>query len=223
MVLVTKNKRPSSIHHKRRTGQHHKQTSDYHRPYWPYLPIGIIIGLGVLVNSFWGVVQQAVLGYATNTTISGLLEETNAQRSSGSIGALALNDKLSSAAQAKAEDMAARNYWSHNTPEGNPPWVFFSNAGYDYKAAGENLAYGFDSSNATVVAWMNSEGHRANILNNSFTEVGFGIVNVTDYQDSGEQTIVVAMYGAPQVASAPVAQSAQNQTPVAAETQQPTE
>lgn len=213
MVLVTKTKRPSSIHHKRRHGQHHKQSTDYHKPYWPYLPIGLIIGLGLLVNTFWGVVQQAVLGYATNTTISGLLDETNVQRSSEGLTGLALNTKLNSAAQAKAEDMAARNYWSHNTPEGNPPWVFFSNVGYDYKAAGENLAYGFESSNSTVIAWMNSPGHRANIMNSNFSEVGFGIVDVPNYQDAGEQTIVVAMYGAPQVASAPVTQTPQAQAP----------
>ncbi len=202
MVLVSKTKRSHSIHHKRRHGHHHKQSPDYHKPYWPYLPLGIIIGLGVLVNSFWGVVQQAVLGYATNTTISGLVEETNSQRATASLNGLSINEKLNKAAQAKAEDMAARNYWSHNTPEGNPPWTFFSSAGYEYKAAGENLAYGFDSSNATVVAWMNSPGHRANIMNTTYTEVGFGIANVENYQETGPQTVVVAMYGTPQVASA---------------------
>ncbi len=213
MVLVSKIKRPSSIHHKRRHGTHHKRSSDYSKPYWPYLPLGIIIGLGVFANSFWGVVQQAVLGYATNTSISGLVEETNVQRTGSGLSALAINSKLNQAAQAKAEDMAARNYWSHNTPEGNPPWVFFSGAGYEYKAAGENLAYGFDTSNTTIVAWMNSPGHRANIMNTSYTEVGFGIANVENYQDTGPQTVVVAMYGSPQVASATAA------TPAAAKPQ----
>jgi len=204
MVLVSKPKHSTSIHQKRRQGQHHKRSSDYHKPYFPYLPIGIIIGLGVLVNSFWGVVQHAVLGYATNTNLSGLIEGTNAQRATASLAALNINSKLNQAAQAKANDMAARNYWSHNTPEGNPPWVFFSQAGYEYNAAGENLAYGFDNSDATVEAWMNSPGHRANIMNTNYTEVGFGIANIDNYQDTGPQTIVVAMYGSPQVASANV-------------------
>lgn len=223
MVLVTKTKRPSSVHHKRRSGQHHKQTPHYHKTYWPYLPIGIIVGLGVMINSFWGVVQQAVLGYATNTTITGLLDETNSQRSGGGLSGLSINSKLNAAAQAKANDMAARNYWSHNTPESNPPWFFFSQAGYDYKAAGENLAYGFDSSNSTVIAWMNSSGHRANIMNGIFTEVGFGIANVANYQDSGEQTIVVAMYGTPQVASAATPVAAKPSTPAPTPTAQPVE
>lgn len=202
MVLAHKPKRPNTIHTRRRHGQHHKQTPQYSKPYWPYLPLAIIVGLGVLVNSFWGTIQQTILGYATNTSISGLVEETNIQRAGGGLAGLSINSKLNAAAQAKANDMAARNYWSHNTPEGNPPWVFFSNAGYEYKAAGENLAYGFDSSNTTVVAWMNSPGHRANIMNGTYTEVGFGIANVENYQDSGQQTVVVAMYGAPKVAAA---------------------
>lgn len=202
MVLVTKAKRPQSIHSKRRHGRHHKKTPDYHKPYWPYLPIGIIIGLGILANSFWGTVQQAVLGYAATTSVSSLVQETNVRRTSEGLATLSLNNKLNEAAQAKANDMAARNYWSHNTPEGNPPWLFFGNAGYAYSAAGENLAYGFDTSDATVAAWMNSPGHRANILNNDFTEVGFGIAHVKDYQNSGEQTVIVAMYGAPHIAGA---------------------
>lgn len=202
MVLVSKTKRTPSIHHKRRHGAHHKRSDDYSKPYWPYLPLAFIVGLGLLANTFWGAMQQAILGYATNTSISGLVEQTNSERANGGLSSLSINSKLNQAAQAKANDMAARNYWSHNTPEGNPPWVFFSNAGYDYKAAGENLAYGFDSSGETVVAWMNSPGHRANIMNGDFTEVGFGMANVENYQDTGPQTIVVALYGAPQVAAA---------------------
>lgn len=222
MVLVSKTKRSTSVHQKRRHGEHHKRSHDYSKPYLPYLPLAIVVGLGLLANTFWGTMQQAILGYATNTSISGLVEETNAERSGNGLGALTLNNKLSQAAQAKANDMAARNYWSHNTPEGSPPWTFFASAGYDYTAAGENLAYGFDNSDATVVAWMNSPGHRANIMNGDFKEVGFGIANVENYQDTGEQTIVVAMYGAPQVASAnnavaptsaPISQTAQKPAP----------
>lgn len=201
MVLVSKQKRTHSVHNKRRAGQHHKHTPEYHKTYWPYLPLGIIVGLGMLVNSFWPTLQN-VLGYATNMTISGLLQETNTQRASESLGALAVNSQLNQAAQAKAEDMAARNYWSHDTPDGSPPWTFISQAGYSYQAAGENLAYGFENNNATVVAWMNSPGHRANIMNGSYKEVGFGIANVPNYQNTGEQTVVVAMYGDPVVAAA---------------------
>lgn len=206
MVLVSKPKRSPSIHAKRRSGRHHKQTPDYHKTYWPYIPLAMIVGLGVLVNSLWPTLQN-VLGYATNMSISGLLEATNEQRATGQLASLSINSQLNQAAQAKAEDMASRNYWSHDTPDGTPPWTFFNKAGYAYDAAGENLAYGFDNNNAAVVAWMNSPGHRANIMNGQFQEVGFGIANVKNYQDTGEQTVVVAMYGDPvaTVATAPPA------------------
>jgi hypothetical protein len=202
MVLVTQKKRPTSIHHKRRHGKHHKPSPDYHKAYWPYLPLGIIVGLGMLVNAFWGTIQQSVLSYATNMSVSSLLQETNEERIGTGLNGLTLNAQLNQAAQAKADDMAARDYWSHNTPDGNPPWVFFTNAGYSYQAAGENLAYGFDSSTEAVAGWMNSPGHKANILNDSYKEVGFGIANAADYQGTGPETIVVAMYASPRVLAA---------------------
>jgi uncharacterized protein YkwD len=191
MVLVTQKKRSTSIHDKRRSGRHHKQSQDYRKAYWPFLPMAAIVSLGIVANTFWGTIQQHVLSYATNMSVSGLLQETNEERVVGGLGSLTLNSKLNSAAQAKANDMATRDYWSHNTPDGQEPWVFISNAGYDYKTAGENLAYGFDSSTEAVIGWMNSPGHKANIMNNGYTEVGFGIVDVPSYQGTGEQTVVV--------------------------------
>jgi len=205
MVLVAKKKRAPSIHHKRRHDQHHAQDDRYHKAYWPYLPMAAIVGIGILANIFWGTIQQGVLSYATNTSISGLLQETNEERVGVGLANLALNAKLNQAAQAKANDMASRDYWSHNTPDGQQPWVFFVNAGYQYQTAGENLAYGFDNSTATVIGWMNSPGHKANILNTTYTEVGFGIANAENYQGTGPETIVVAMYGSPQVAATPAA------------------
>lgn len=195
MVLVANKKKSVPVHEKKRHGRHHKRTPDYHKPYWPYLPMALIVFLGILANTFWGTIQHSILGYATDMSISGLLQETNKHRADNGLPGLTLNDQLTQAAQAKAEDMAARDYWSHNTPEGNPPWIFITNAGYHYQTAGENLAYGFLNSTATVEGWMGSEGHRANILNATYKEVGFGIANSPNYQGTGPETIVVAMYG----------------------------
>jgi len=136
-----------------------------------------------------------VLAYATNMSISDLTSYTNSARAQNGLGALALNGTLNSSAQSKANDMIARNYWSHNTPDGTQPWWFFTNAGYQYSNAGENLAYGFTDSNSTVNAWMNSPSHRANVLG-SYTEVGFGIASGANYQ-GGENTVVVAHYATP--------------------------
>ena len=216
MVLVSSPKRPVSIHHKKRTGQHHKPTKQYSKTYWPYLPLLLIVGLGLVVSNLWGSSQKSVLGYATQMSAAALLDGTNAQRTANGQPALNLNSQLTQAAQTKANDMATRNYWSHNTPDGATPWAFIAQTGYGYQAAGENLAYGFDSSDAAVTGWMNSAEHRANILNGGFKDVGFGIANAADYQGEGPETIVVAMYGQPKAApvvpaaaSAPSAPSSQ--------------
>lgn len=196
MVLANLPKHTQSIHHKKRLGQHHKPNKHYAKTYWPYLPMLMIVVAGFIINATWQA-GKGVLGYATNISVSALLQETNIQRGDNGQPALSLNSQLSQAAQAKANDMAQRDYWSHTTPDGQQPWQFIAAAGYSYSSAGENLAYGFDSSSGTVAGWMNSSGHRANMLNNTYSEVGFGIANSPSYQGDGEETIVVAMYAKP--------------------------
>lgn len=216
MVLAKKPKPPESENHKKRTGKHHKRTKAYEEPYAPYAPIFILIGLGFALHSFWPA-GAGVLAYATDMGPAGLLQATNTQRAKAGQTELAINQQLTKAAQAKAEDMTARNYWSHVTPDGHQPWWFVSNAGYDYTAVGENLAYGFDNSQAAVAGWMNSAGHRANILNAGYRDVGFGIANVDNYQGHGQETIVVALYGttfsAAVTATAPAARNEPAQVP----------
>lgn len=143
--------------------------------------------------------RHGVLAYATNISINDLLQATNSQRQRNGAGSLQVNGALMAAAQAKANDMIARNYWSHTTPDGQQPWVFMQNAGYKYQKAGENLAYGFLTSDDTVTGWMNSPSHRENLLDTVYTEVGFGFANGENFNNSGQETVVVAMYGKPQV------------------------
>lgn len=157
----------------------------------------LVVLTGFILNTTWNA-SKSVLGYATSTSPVTLLQETNIQRSQNGKNVLALNSQLSQAAQAKANDMANRDYWSHTTPDGKQPWQFISDAGYTYITAGENLAYGFDTSAYTVSGWMNSPAHKENLLNSEYMEVGFGIANAANYQGTGEETIVVAMYAKPQ-------------------------
>lgn len=200
------------------TLQHHR---DNHRPkgvskqafekvYWPYIPILLVAVLAIVFSNASQTVTQAqpnrkVLSYATSMSIGGLLSATNSERASNGSGALSLNSKLNSAAQNKANDMAARNYWSHNTPEGSPPWIFVNAQGYSYQKIGENLAAGFSTENAAIQGWMNSPAHKTNMLDPVFTEVGFGFANNANYTSGGggEMTIVVAFYGKPVAAAAP--------------------
>lgn len=189
-----------TTHHKKRRGHHHKRTKEYHRVYLPYLPLVVAVLISIVISG-WRPTGNT-LAYATNTSIGGLHSATNSQRSANGQPALALNSQLNSAAQAKANDMTSRNYWSHNTPEGQEPWIFVDAAGYKYLKAGENLAYGFTDSNGTVTGWMNSPTHKSNMLDAAFTEVGFGFANAENYNSSGQQTVVVAMYGKPQTLGA---------------------
>ena len=162
-----------------------------------------IVTAGLLLSSGWSNSSKDILGYATEMSSSNLLSSTNAQRVAQGVGSLAINSLLSQAAQNKAQDMANKDYWSHTSPDGSTPWTFIDNAGYSYVSAGENLAYGFTTSNDVITGWMNSPSHRENLLKTTYTEVGFGIVNAPNYQSSGPQTIVVAMYGQPTSAPAP--------------------
>ena len=156
-----------------------------------------VLLLGVVANGFIAKQHHNVLGYSTNISAQVLLAETNGERSNDHLPALQINKQLTEAAQAKANDMATRGYWSHVTPDGKQPWAFIDAAGYKYEAAGENLAYGFGSSDQVMTAWMHSPEHRANIMNDVYQDVGFATANVANYQGTGPQTIVVAEYGEP--------------------------
>lgn len=205
MTLATKPKPPK--HHKKVTGKHHrKHSKHYAKPYWPYLPLLLIVGIGLAVNALWSH-QTGVLGYATDMSVQALLADTNAKRVDHQESLLKLNSRLTAAAQAKADDMAKRNYWAHNAPDGKTPWSFITKSGYAYQRAGENLAYGFPDAASTITGWMNSSEHRANILNGAYSEVGFGIVDVPNFNHSGPETLVVAMYAQPAAVTAAAASS----------------
>ncbi len=189
-------KRPTTSHRKL-AGQHHKQTHHYGKSYWPYLPVLAILVGGFLLNGLVHRVHHSVLGYATNVSSQVLLSDSNVQRAHQNEPALKLNSELTAAAQAKANDMARRNYWSHVTPDGKQPWAFIDNTGYQYQSAGENLAYGFGTSDEVMAGWMQSTEHRDNILNAKYSDVGFATANVANYQGQGPATIVVAEYAQP--------------------------
>lgn len=138
---------------------------------------------------------QSVLGYATDITVEKLSQLTNVERTKYNLSTLTYNDTLATAAQKKAADMFAKNYWAHYAPDGATPWDFIHSAGYKYEYAGENLAKNFLYSQGVVDAWMNSPSHRENILRKEYTDVGYAVVNGIL---NGEQTtLVVQMFGKP--------------------------
>jgi len=141
-----------------------------------------------------------VLGRVSDISSAELLADTNTERVKDSLPSLKINDELSKAAFLKAQDMFANNYWAHTSPTGVTPWKWLGDSGYNYDVAGENLAKNYPTSQATVDAWMNSETHRANILNGKYQDIGFAVVD--GMIDGRNTTLVVAYYGAPATVAA---------------------
>jgi len=149
----------------------------------------------LLVNSVLGTVPVRIVSAAIETT--SLLELHNTERSHLELGPLTLNPVLSNSAQRKAQAMLDSDCWSHYCPSGKSPWDFFLEAGYDYLYAGENLAEGFFENEDVMVALMNSETHKDNIIKSDYTEIGFGIVTGT-FQGVSNSTIIAVHFGTPQ-------------------------
>lgn len=99
---------------------------------------------------------------------------TNVERSKNGLKALTNNWELQRVAGYKARDMTDRNYFSHNSPTYGSPFNMMKSFGIRYSSAGENIAKGQKTPQQVVNAWMNSSGHRANILNSNYTQIGVG-------------------------------------------------
>ncbi|MFI9584325.1 CAP domain-containing protein [Streptomyces sp. NPDC052236] len=106
--------------------------------------------------------------------VSEVLSRTNAERSAARLPPLAHDPRLAAAAQAYSTDMATRGFYSHTSPEGLEPWDRARAAGCTHRGIGENIACGQRSPAEVVQGWMNSPGHRANILKADFTHLGIG-------------------------------------------------
>lgn len=155
----------------------------------------VVIVVVVVQLGFNTLTSGNVLGDRSEVTISGLLDKTNNARADQGEQSLILDEKLTQAAYLKAQDMFKRQYWAHDAPDGTQPWKWLGDVGYNYAEAGENLAKGFKTDNTVVSAWLNSSEHRANILKESYTQVGFASV---EGEFQGKPTnIVVALYGKP--------------------------
>lgn len=127
--------------------------------------------------------------------VSSLITRTNHDRAINGVGPVSENALLDAAAQRKADDMMARGYFSHVSPEGMQPWHWIHAMGYQFTHAGENIASHFNSSRAVEDVWMASPTHRANIVGKAYTNMGIGISHGL-YQGI-ETTFVVEFFAAP--------------------------
>jgi len=123
----------------------------------------------------------------------------NEDRAEAGVPTLVEDAHLARAAQMKAEDMAAKGYFSHVDPEGRSPWYWFDKAGYEYAYAGENLAVNFTDSKDVQEAWMNSPTHHANIVKTEYSRIGIGVAQ-GEYKGK-DTTFVVQFFATPKTAA----------------------
>ena len=110
-----------------------------------------------------------------------VLDLTNQERAKIGVPALKLDIELSKVAREKSRDMQAKGYFDHNSPTYGSPFDMMKKFGVSYRTAGENIAMGQQSPQEVVTAWMNSEGHRKNILNANYTHIGIGHIAQGNY------------------------------------------
>ena len=142
-------------------------------------------------------VKTFLLGTSPGTlTREGIIADTNAQRADNSFKPLSESVQLDASAQVKANDILARQYFEHIAPDGVTVTTLVEDQGYVYIRVGENLALGaFSDDQAVVTAWMNSPGHRANILDPMYTDIGVGVAKGT-YKGQ-EVVVAVQHFGRP--------------------------
>ena len=112
--------------------------------------------------------------HETTSQAEAVLKLVNAERSKQGLQPLTLSSKLTNLATMKSKDMADKGYFEHTSPTYGTPFQMLQSHGVHYSSAGENIAAGQQTPEQVMNAWMNSSGHRANILNKSYTEIGIG-------------------------------------------------
>jgi len=141
-------------------------------------------------------IQQSALFADLNA--QKIIALTNDIRQQYGLSLLQENPLLDAAAKQKAEDMFQNNYFSHFSPTGVSPWYWINKSGYNYHYAGENLAMNFIDSEEVVRAWLNSPGHRENLLNKNYQDIGIAVLPADFSKPGINQPIVVQLFGSPQ-------------------------
>lgn len=121
-------------------------------------------------------VERSVASYEAE-----VIRLVNEIRQKNGLQPLTANWELSRVARYKSQDMVDNRYFSHTSPTYGTPFQMIKAFGISYKTAGENIAYGYATPQAVVDGWMNSSGHRANILNASYKQIGVGYVAQGNY------------------------------------------
>ena len=127
-------------------------------------------------------------------TAENVLRLMNDYRASEGLVPLHAEERLDLAAADRMHHMEEESFWSHESPRGESPFQWLDRRAYHYRAAGENLAYGFETARLLVQSWMESSGHRANILSADYEDCGIAIIEGSTLGPSSGKSIVV-MFG----------------------------
>ena len=132
---------------------------------------------------------------ASDITRASVVAVMNDYRAEHHLRPLREDAHLDAAAGDRMRDMEDQGYWAHESPDGRSPFTWLAPNGYDFHFAGENLASGFETTEVLVEGWMESPGHRANILSPDFGDCGIAIIDGLTMRRGTGKSIVV-MFGA---------------------------
>jgi len=152
----------------------------------------VVIGGFMLFLAIPSVIAQGLQDTMTPEHILLLVNDARAQQN---VPALVRSKTLDMIAQQKLESLLSDRYFAHTSPNGDDAWKWFERAGYDYLFAGENLAEGYETTQAQHRAWMASPRHKKNILDPRFTQTGIAIG--TRHKEQGDERVVVNVFATP--------------------------
>ena len=131
----------------------------------------------------------------TTPFVESVVAAMNRERAAHGLRPLRLESRLSMAAEDRVGDMMRKHYFDHVSPDGLQPFTWVRKRGYSYRIVGENLALGYRTSQSVVTGWMSSPGHRENVLQRQFDEVGIAVADASP-KSGYRAPLVVALYGA---------------------------
>lgn len=128
---------------------------------------------------------------ASDITGQSVIDAMNVSRGRHALPLLREDSRLDKAANDRIADMEDFAYWAHESPDGRSPFAWLRPAGYDYRTAGENLAAGFETTELLMQSWMESAGHRANILSPEYQDCGVAVIDGSTRGRATGKSIVV--------------------------------
>jgi uncharacterized protein YkwD len=148
----------------------------------------------------------ATPAFAGEITRQSVIDGMNAARAEQHLQPLRENARLDSAADDRMHDMEDLGYWAHQSPDGRSPFTWLRVRNYEFELAGENLATGFETEELLMSGWLESKGHRENILSSEYQECGVSIIDGGTTRRAAGKSIVVLFAkprGATAIASTP--------------------